>query len=67
MTLILGEYDRQNAVDYAHKWAYSRNPAYYDYENLGGDCTNFVSQCVYAGARVMIYGVCGWYYSDPNQ
>lgn len=35
---------------YAHQWAYGRNPAFYDYENVGGDCTNFASQCVFAGS-----------------
>ena len=43
-------YDRRAAVLYAHRWAYGRNPAFYDYEHLGGDCTNFASQCIYAGA-----------------
>ncbi len=38
---------------YAHLWAYGRNPRYYDYEGIGGDCTNFASQCIYAGAGVM--------------
>ena len=37
-------YDRRAAVLYAHRWAYGRNPAFYDYEGLGGDCTNFASQ-----------------------
>ena len=37
------------AVRYAKRWAYGRNPAFYDYERIGGDCTNFASQCVYAG------------------
>ena len=41
-------YDRRAAVLYAHRWAYGRNPAFYDYEHLGGDCTNFASQCIYA-------------------
>ena len=30
-------YDRDRAVQYAHKWAYARNPAYLDFEELGGD------------------------------
>lgn len=34
-------YDRNAVVLYAHQWAYGRNPAFYDYEHLGGDCTNF--------------------------
>lgn len=56
-------YDREKAVQYAHKWAYARNPAYLDFENLGGDCTNFASQCIFAGSGVMNYTpVYGWYY-----
>lgn len=42
-------YDRKSAVQYAKKWALSRNPAYQDYENWGGDCTNYISQCLYFG------------------
>lgn len=41
--LYSGPYDREQAVQYARMWAYDRNPAYYDFSNLGGDCTNFVS------------------------
>jgi len=56
-------YNREKAVEYAHKWAYGRNPAYYDFEYLGGDCTNFASQSIYAGSGVMNYTpVYGWYY-----
>ena len=46
-------YNREAAVAYAHRWAYFRNPAYFDYSGIGGDCTNFASQCVFAGAGVM--------------
>lgn len=42
-------YDRDAAVAYAQKWALGRNPAYKDYELWGGDCTNFVSQCLQSG------------------
>lgn len=60
-------YYRNDAVDYAHKWAYGRNPAYYNYEDLGGDCTNFVSQCIFAGGGVMNYTrTFGWYYINGN-
>ena len=56
-------YNRDAAVNYARKWALGRNPAYYDFENLGGDCTNFASQCIYAGAQAMNFTpVYGWYY-----
>lgn len=57
-------YNRPNAVEYAVKWSNSRNPRYYNYENLGGDCTNFISQCIYAGCGVMNYN--SWYYNSGN-
>ncbi len=60
-------YDRAAAVVYARRWALSRNRAYYDFEKIGGDCTNFASQSIYAGARVMNYTkTFGWYYRSPN-
>jgi len=60
-------YDREAAVQYAHRWAYDRNPRFYNYDEIGGDCTNFASQCLYAGTGVMNYTpVYGWYYIDPN-
>ena len=56
-------YDRDAAVSYALKWALHRNPAYYDFEEIGGDCTNFASQCIYAGAGTMNFTpTFGWYY-----
>lgn len=61
------EYNRELVKKYAKKWAYLRNPAYYDYEKIGGDCTNFVSQCIFAGAGVMNYNQNGWYYKNANQ
>jgi hypothetical protein len=61
------EYDRCAATHYAHEWALSRNPIYYDFEDLGGDCTNFASQCLLAGANVMNHtSDTGWYYYDLN-
>ncbi|MFQ9428788.1 MAG: amidase domain-containing protein [Oscillospiraceae bacterium] len=65
--LALLPYDRAAAVRYAHLWAYGRNPRYYDYEGIGGDCTNFASQCIYAGAGVMNdTPTFGWYYINAN-
>lgn len=65
--LALLPYDRAAAVRYAHIWAYGRNPRYYDYESIGGDCTNFASQCIYAGAGVMNdTPTFGWYYINAN-
>ena len=62
------DYRRGAAVRYAHRWAYGRNPAFYDYESIGGDCTNFASQCLLAGGAVMNFTpTFGWYYIDANQ
>ena len=62
------DYDRQAAVLYAHQWAFGRNPRFYDYEEIGGDCTNFASQCIYAGSGVMNFTPdLGWYYIDANR
>lgn len=68
MVLQMVNYNREAAVLYAHKWAYGRNPQFYDYENLGGDCTNFASQCLLAGGGIMNYTPdFGWYYIDANR
>lgn len=62
------DYDRVAALEYAEKWAYRRNPSYYNFDGIGGDCTNFASQCLYAGARTMNYTpVFGWYYIDADR
>lgn len=56
-------YDRKRAVGYAHLWAFERNPAWGVFDEMGGDCTNFVSQCLYAGCGQMNFTpVHGWYY-----
>ena len=61
------QYSRSAAVAYAHRWAFGRNPAYYNFENDGGDCTNFASQCIYAGAGIMNFTpVMGWYYRSSS-
>lgn len=63
--MMLRPYDRQAAVDYAHRWAHYRNPDFYNFDTLGGDCTNFASQCLYAGSGVMNYTpTFGWYYNS---
>lgn len=68
MQLMMQKYDRTATVAYAHEWAFGRNPRFYNYENIGGDCTNFASQCLYAGSRVMNFlPTFGWYYINANQ
>ena len=54
-------------MEYARRWAFSRNPAYYDFTRLGGDCTSFASQCLFAGSGMMNYTpVLGWFYRSAN-
>ena len=57
------EYQRERAVMYARKYALVRNPLYNTFAGIGGNCTNFVSQCVLAGSCVMNFTpVFGWFY-----
>lgn len=58
------KYNRDNAAEYAKIWAYKRNPKYYNFDKNGGDCTSFVSQCIYAGSKLMNYSKYGWYYKN---
>ena len=61
------EYDRRAAAAYARYWAYRRNHQYFDFSGIGGDCTNYASQCIFAGAGVMNETpVFGWFYRTAN-
>jgi len=61
---VNGTYSASKAIEYARTWWDSFNTN--NYPNLeadgGGDCANFVSQCLFAGGYKMIYGIsgCGW-------
>lgn len=60
-------YDRSRALTYARTWAFGRNPLFLNFAGIGGDCTNFISQCVYAGCCVMNYApTFGWYYISAD-
>ena len=61
--LVTKEYDREKAVAYARKYAFTQNSFFGNFAGIGGNCTNFVSQCIYAGGCVMNYRpTFGWYY-----
>lgn len=61
-------YDRASAIQYAETWALSRNPQYYNFDPIGGDCTNFISQCLFAGSGIMNETpITGWYYHGLNR
>lgn len=67
MELLEKQYSREKAVAYARRWAFGRNPDYYDFSRLGGDCTNYASQVLFAGAGVMNFTpTYGWYYRSLN-
>ncbi len=61
------KYDREKAVAYARRWAFARNRAYYNFDLLGGDCTSFASQCLFAGVGIMNFTPdIGWFYRSLN-
>lgn len=65
--IMIKEYDRLASKDYAQKWALSKNPNYYYFGEIGGDCTNFISQCLFAGGCLMNYDyINGWYYISQS-
>ena len=61
--IVIKEYNRERAREYARKWAFEQNPLFGNFEDIGGNCTNFVSQCVFAGSCQMNFTpVFGWYF-----
>lgn len=61
--LVIKPYNRERAVEYAKKYAFSQNPVFASFKGIGGNCTNFVSQALYAGTCIMNYTpTFGWYY-----
>jgi len=58
----MGSYNRQKAVYYACRYALMYNSNWFDDRGSaggGGDCTNFISQCLYAGGWEMVSGAMG--------
>jgi len=63
-SLVIGgyeeiQYDRAAVYDYTSIWWNDRNPLYFDYSDYGGDCANFVSQCIIAGGINLLEGTDG--------
>ena len=66
--LAVKPYIRENAITYAKKYAFSQNPLFPNFAGIGGNCTNFVSQSIYAGGCVMNYTpTFGWYYISLDE
>lgn len=63
---VKNEYMRDRAVEYALRYGISPNKNYIFFNVIGdggGDCTNFISQCLYAGGAPMDYdGIRPWWY-----
>lgn len=59
-------YDRNSAVEYALTYALQPNPAFKFLDSHGeggGDCSNFVSQCLKAGGAPFAYKAAPWWYN----
>ena len=66
--LVTKPYKRENAAEYARKFAFSQNVYFGNFAEIGGNCTNFVSQAIFAGACQMNYTpTFGWYYIALNE
>lgn len=63
---MVNKYNRVEAVNYAIKYALEPNKGYKYIQSIndeGGDCTNFVSQCLKAGGAPMDYNMIRpWWY-----
>lgn len=46
-------YSASDAIAYAEKYFKTYNSSYPDWSSYGGDCANFISQCLYAGGKSM--------------
>ena len=65
---MVEEYNRENAVEYARRWALDANPEFGYFGGIGGDCTNFISQCLLAGGGIMNYDyIKGWFYKSMEK
>lgn len=66
--LVTKPYRRERAVAYAARYAFSQNPLFGNFAGIGGNCTNFVSQCIYAGSCKMNYTqTFGWYFISLDE
>ena len=44
-----GKYNREKAVEYNYKYINDRNPDYFAFDGIGGNCQNLASQSLHAG------------------
>lgn len=63
-----GNYDRNKAVEYSYLYYHERNKDWYNFQDEGGNCQNYASQCLLTGGIPMDYtGDLQWkcYITDP--
>ena len=70
-TLRTTSYSGGGASQYALDYALNYNSNYADFTSYGGDCTNFVSQCMYEGGGLPMdygsqYGTDCWFYTNST-
>ncbi|MBM7865748.1 hypothetical protein GTO89_02965 [Heliobacterium gestii] len=56
---LVAGYNREAAVAYANRYYKNHNPRYPDFNSRpgrGGNCANFISQCLYAGGMPWVLG-----------
>lgn len=65
--------EKSNMTAYQQTWSHDRNPDYANFENDGGDCTNYASQILRSGGSAFnsnpnsgIYGNTYWYYRSSS-
>ena len=66
INIIASAYNASNAVSYANTYWSNYNPNYSNYNSIGGDCANFVSQCLVAGGMQMTDGWYWYSYDDRS-
>ncbi|SHI65104.1 Putative amidase domain-containing protein [Clostridium cavendishii DSM 21758] len=64
------KYNNNLAVAYAKKYALTPNKEYHfinpKKDDIGDDCANFISQCLYAGGCPLLYSPYPWFYKKLN-
>ncbi|WP_091992719.1 amidase domain-containing protein [Peptostreptococcus sp. D1] len=65
-TRALPSYNAKGAVEYAKANLKRTAPGYYNFHQDGGDCANFISQCLYEGGGMEMREVNGDKYNNSN-
>ena len=64
---VIVPYNRDRAVEYAKKHAFVRDGGFFDFTDFGGNCTAFISQCLFYANGIMNPLPLGWYYYSSHR